>query len=58
MKEHLEVKMLACKRCGYKWIPRKPELPVTCPKCRSPYWNYDRIYKLKKENQWKKKQDG
>jgi len=29
---------LECKRCGYVWIPRVPS-PVTCAKCRSPYWN-------------------
>lgn len=31
-----------CLRCPHKWYPRKPELPKTCPKCRSPYWNTPR----------------
>jgi len=28
-----------CLRCGHQWYPRKPALPVTCPKCRSAYWD-------------------
>jgi len=32
----------ACKRCGHIWYPRKPEPPVQCPKCRSPYWDIPR----------------
>lgn len=31
-----------CLRCGYVWIPRKEERPITCPKCRSPYWDKER----------------
>ena len=31
-----------CLRCQHKWHPRKTTIPVTCPKCRSPYW--DRPY--------------
>ena len=30
-----------CKRCGYKWVPRTDK-PLTCPKCRSPYWYKER----------------
>lgn len=26
-------------RCGHVWTPRKPQRPMTCPKCRSPYWD-------------------
>lgn len=37
-----KLKKLICKRCGYIWIPRKEELPITCPKCRSPYWNKEK----------------
>ena len=33
---------LECKRCGHIWIPRTPELPLVCPKCKSPYWNRER----------------
>ena len=27
-----------CMRCGKKWIARKKKIPMTCAKCRSPYW--------------------
>ena len=29
---------LKCLRCGKVWVPRIPS-PVTCPRCRSPYYN-------------------
>lgn len=29
-----------CERCGGEWIPKDAQKePVTCPKCKSPYWN-------------------
>ena len=34
-----------CERCSHEWLPRanKPaKLPLTCPKCGSPYWNTPR----------------
>ncbi len=34
----INIKQLQCKRCGHLWYPRKPEI-ITCPKCKSPYWN-------------------
>ncbi|QGH72334.1 MAG: DNA directed RNA polymerase, 7 kDa subunit [Podoviridae sp. ctg2L5] len=34
----VELKELICKRCGHKWVARKPEVRV-CPKCKSPYWD-------------------
>ncbi len=33
---------LRCLRCGHTWSPRKPERPVRCPKCGSPYWGQPR----------------
>lgn len=30
---------LKCYRCDYEWIPRKEELPKTCPRCRAITWN-------------------
>ena len=30
-----------CKRCDHEW-PSKIEHPVTCPKCRTPYWDRER----------------
>jgi len=32
----------SCKRCGHVWFPRKPEPPVQCPDCHSPYWDIPR----------------
>jgi predicted Zn-ribbon and HTH transcriptional regulator len=37
----VELQIVNCKRCGYSWTPRKTEV-MTCPKCRSPYWNRER----------------
>jgi Zn finger protein HypA/HybF involved in hydrogenase expression len=31
-----------CERCGGEWISRTEDLPETCSKCRSPYWNKPR----------------
>src|SRR2546421_12621296 len=38
-------KQLTCKRCGRSWTPRSPKKPVQCPKCKSPYWNKNRVKK-------------
>jgi len=35
---------LECKRCGHRWIPRKPDVRI-CPKCKSPYWDKERTPK-------------
>lgn len=36
---------LECNRCGHKWRPRTDKEPLVCPnpKCKSPYWNKERI---------------
>jgi DNA-directed RNA polymerase subunit RPC12/RpoP len=32
-----------CERCGGEWVPKDAtKEPVTCPKCKSPYWNRPR----------------
>jgi len=36
-----------CLRCGATWYPRKPEKPVRCAKCRSPYWATKRQVKAR-----------
>jgi predicted Zn-ribbon and HTH transcriptional regulator len=38
------IKGFKCKRCGHEWKP-KVKNPVQCPKCRSPYWDRERIKK-------------
>ena len=36
-----EIKMYECQceRCKHTWITRTEEIPVVCPRCKSPYWN-------------------
>lgn len=31
-----------CERCQYVWNAAAAELPKTCARCRSPYWNVPR----------------
>lgn len=40
----IEVSEFSCERCGHKWISRLSgdETPLTCPSCRSAYWNRPR----------------
>ena len=42
------MKILKCKRCGNEWSPIV-ENPKQCPKCKSPYWNKNRM-----DNRWGK----
>ena len=32
----------SCFRCGYTWKSKSKRSPMTCPKCKSPYWNRPR----------------
>jgi predicted Zn-ribbon and HTH transcriptional regulator len=46
------MKKLRCNRCGYEWWPRDPtKTPAVCAKCKTPYWNKPRKYKLKRLNE-------
>jgi Zn finger protein HypA/HybF involved in hydrogenase expression len=39
---------LECSRCEHRWLRRDmKKLPGVCPKCKSPYWNKNRIRKVK-----------
>lgn len=49
----ITVEQLECNRCHYKWFPRITRegttvIPKVCPnpKCKSPYWNKERIFKF------------
>ena len=42
MTNKIKLPTLKCLRCGHSWIPRRPVLPKTCPKCISTYWNRPR----------------
>jgi len=44
MKVKIE-KQLKCKRCGYEWNPRKPDVRV-CPQCHSPWWDRRKSEKM------------
>jgi len=35
-----------CKRCGHVWKARKGSVPKVCPKCKSPYWNKEKILRF------------
>lgn len=32
-----------CIRCKHRWIPRNERKPTVCPKCKSVYWDTERI---------------
>jgi len=34
-----------CNRCNHTWTQRTLEIPIICPKCKSPYWNKEKKYK-------------
>ena len=36
-----------CNRCGASWWPKRPGVPLACPRCKSPLWNRERVYTLK-----------
>lgn len=38
------LKVFRCMRCNWEWAGRrgKPDKPMTCPKCRSPYWDKEK----------------
>ena len=41
--EIVQLKRCTCTRCGHTWLPRSFEIPITCPSCRSAYWNKPRL---------------
>jgi uncharacterized OB-fold protein len=45
----MKIKMpeLKCLRCGHIWHPRKPIVRL-CPRCKSAYWDTEKINKTKK----------
>lgn len=34
----IKLQKVECKKCGYRWIPRKEEIRL-CPKCKSPWFD-------------------
>jgi len=46
-----KVLMYICERCGYEWESRLVNIkPITCPRCKSPYWNKKRKNGRNKSN--------
>ena len=40
----MKLPVLKCRRpgCGHQWIPRRPDMPKVCPKCKQTDWNQKR----------------
>ena len=46
----IEAEGYKCTRCEYKWVPKNiKRIPISCPKCKSPYWAKPK--RKKKENE-------
>ena len=43
--EQPPVRKRTCRRCDYSWTPRKKQKPAQCPRCKSCYWNRERMKK-------------
>ena len=41
----IKIAKYQCLRCGHSWIPRSPEYPRLCPKCKSVRWDRERKVK-------------
>jgi len=41
----IKAKKCICERCGHTWIAQTKTIPISCAKCRSPYWNRPRVKK-------------
>jgi predicted RNA-binding Zn-ribbon protein involved in translation (DUF1610 family) len=42
-RQHPLTKNKKCLRCGHEWKPRSNDNPIACPKCKSTYWNRNKI---------------
>ena len=40
------VNEVKCLRCGYGWVPRKPDVRI-CPRCKSAWWDKIKIKDVK-----------
>jgi len=50
MKIKEQIEKYKCERCGHIWITRIKTMPKFCPKCKSLYWNRERVSKKKEGN--------
>jgi len=37
-----------CKRCNSEWQSRIEAEPIQCPRCKSPFWNKERVREVAK----------
>jgi predicted Zn-ribbon and HTH transcriptional regulator len=45
------VPLMGCRcRCGHEWLPREPEKPRVCPKCKSANWDRPKKFERKSVN--------
>lgn len=50
MIEIFEIKKFTCNKCNFIWFTKRKDfknknsIPVVCYKCRSKYWNGEKIY--------------
>jgi len=48
MKTQKTIWQCTCDRCSHSWTSRNGEnLPVICPRCKSPYWDKPKRYTSK-----------
>jgi len=43
--KEIKIAYVECNRCHHKWVARKSVI-IACPKCKSPYWNKERVRKI------------
>ncbi|HEV3258372.1 MAG TPA: hypothetical protein VG013_15945 [Gemmataceae bacterium] len=44
------VSLTGCRcRCGHEWLPRGPEKPRVCPKCKSATWDRPKLWEHPKK---------
>jgi len=43
---NIMIKGYKCNRCKKEWVSNKNKNkePIVCPRCKSPYWNKDRLW--------------
>ncbi len=42
------MEQLTCNRCHYVWSPATLKTPKSCPGCKSPLWNKERVRRVAK----------
>lgn len=45
--EQRMVTVYHCARCRHEWLPRSERRPEICPRCKSPYWDRERMGVIK-----------